>query len=127
MSNSPTVIYNITINQYASYRLYYTWKTGGEVQTPINNTGYKVLMQVRPNVDSPAIFEATTTKGKFVLGGLSGTVTLTMSDEDTGKLKPVNGIYDILMISPTNFVSRIMEGSFTVRPGVSRRTGSGLL
>ena len=88
----------------------------------VNLTGYSAAeMDLRYNQDDSAeILTLTVANSRITLGGAAGTVILTISATDTGNLDIGDGVYDIKLTAGDGTVSRIMEGTFSVRGNVSR-------
>jgi hypothetical protein len=86
-------------------------------------TGYSARMQVRKYVESATtIVELLSTNldsNRITLGGADGTITLFMRAEDTRAITQ-SGYYDLEIVSPSNEVDRIVEGTFTLSPEVTR-------
>ena len=60
----------LRITQGATFNAGWTWKPGG---VPADFTGCRARMQVRPDIDSPAVLlELTTENGGIVLGATPG-------------------------------------------------------
>ena len=111
--------YDITIEQGATYSQVFTWKDANGAS--INLTGYTARMQARESVDTATTFIALTTEnGGIALGGAAGTVGLTMIATATAALSIFNGVYDLELISGAGVVTRLLEGSLTVSPEVTR-------
>ena len=56
----------------------------------------------------------------MTLGGSAGTVTLTISASDTSNLDIQDGVYDLELTDGNSNIYRILEGTFQVRPQVSK-------
>lgn len=118
MSATPKV--NLLINQGATFRYKFTWR---DVKARlIDLTGYTARMQIRSDVASAVILVALTTENSGItLGNKLGTVTLFMSDASTSALTTwAKGVYDIELISPSLEVYRLVGGTVTVSPEVTR-------
>ena len=78
-------------------------------------------MHVRSNVASDTTaLTLTTENSRIALGGTAGTVTLTIAASDTANLTPGLYVYDLELVSPTNVVTRLVEGNFKVKAEVTR-------
>ncbi len=84
-------------------------------------TGYDFRMQFRRNIDSSDFaFEATISNGYFTIeDATNGCVSLNIPDSITSTLSGTY-VYDIEMISDTLEVTRILKGTVTVSPEVTR-------
>jgi len=90
--------------------------------TVINLTGYaSAEMDLRENPDSVnPIISLTTANNRIALGGTAGTVTLAITATDTGNLTAADGVFDLEIVSGTGVVSRLIEGTYSVRRNISR-------
>tara|TARA_Y100000114_G_scaffold24479_1_gene20183 strand:+ start:1473 stop:1826 length:354 start_codon:yes stop_codon:yes gene_type:complete len=88
----------------------------------IDLTGYaSAQMDLRKDPEqSSAVLSLTTANSRIALGGSAGTVTLTVSASDTGSLAATDGVYDLEITDGSSNTFRILEGTFTVRRGISR-------
>jgi len=116
----PAGIYNIIADQGATLSRTITWTTSAK--TPINNTGYTARMHVRSNVTSnTTILVLTTENSRILLGGATGTITLTVSAADMTNVTSGQYVYDLELVAPvSNVVTRLIQGNFSVRAEVTR-------
>lgn len=111
---------NLKIDQGASFSQLVTWKTG-DPATLVDLTGCSALAQVRAKVDDAAVLHAFDSEtGGIILGGTAGTIELLMSDEETAAATWKSGVYDLLISFPGGTKRRLMYGSVTISPGVTR-------
>ncbi len=112
-------VYNITIEQGATFRLRLTLRSDS---TPIPLTNHIGRMHIRHKVSSTDILYAlTTSNGGMTLGGVAGTVDLFISDEDTAAFAFRQGVYDLeLEDTTTGDVVRVLQGAVVVSPEVTR-------
>ena len=111
---------NIVIVQGATLDLLVTWKTGAN-ETPVDLTGCTARMQIREKTNSPTVLvNLTTENGGIVLGGVLGTVRRVMSAEDTASLTFKSGVYDLEIEFSEGTVRRLLSGSVSVSPEVTR-------
>jgi hypothetical protein len=88
-----------------------------EIYSLLNHTA---RMQVRRTVDSATpLITLTTENGRIFIGGNDGLITLTISATDTAALTS-SGVYDLEIISAGGLVSRVIQGTFTLSPEVTR-------
>ena len=80
--------------------------------TVINLTGYAEA--------SSAIITLTTGNSGITLGGSAGTVTLLISSTNTANLTAGDGVYDLEITSGSGVVTRLLEGTYSVRRNISR-------
>lgn len=108
--------YNLVCEQGTTFNLQFTVKTG---ETAWDLTGYTATMTVRPFVGSATTSVlATNANGKIVLGGVAGTVAITLDDTETAALGASRYVYDFVLDSGS-VVTRLLEGKFVVTPAVT--------
>jgi hypothetical protein len=111
--------YNITCNQGATFSRTITWTDSAK--NAINITGYSARMQVRSAAtSSTVVLELTTANSRISLGGVAGTVTLTVDAATTANLTPALYVYDLELVSGGGVVTRLIEGNFNVKAEVTR-------
>lgn len=111
--------HDILIEQGATFRLSLVWKDS--LGAPINLTGYTARMQVRHKItDAAPLLTFTTANGAITLGGSAGTIEVVGSATSTDVLTVKSGVYDLEMVAPTGEVTRLIEGSATITPQVTR-------
>lgn len=112
-------IYDITIEQGATFPLSLVWKDS--LGVPVNLTGYTARMQLRETYTSATpIFDLTSAGGAIVLGGALGTIVVTASATITGAITIKRGVYDLELTSPLGVVTRLIEGTAYITPEVTR-------
>ena len=116
----PAGLYNIIADQGATFSRTITWTDSA--RNAINVTGYTARMQVRATLESAqTVLELTTGNSKISLGGILGTVTLTVSAADMANVSADKYVYDLELIAPTTgVVNRLVQGNFVVRGEVTR-------
>ena len=112
----------LRITQGATFNAGWRWKPGG---VPADFTGCRARMQVRPDIDSPAVLlELTTENGGIVLGATPGGIDLYLGATRTaaGALDWESGVYDleIEFSAGPDAVVRFAEGSISVSREVTR-------
>ena len=101
----------------------------GETYEPFNLAGYTARMQARRTIESTSFFLMLTTEN----GGLSinpgdadNEILIYIEDEVTASINSsnpgsnLNGVYDLEIINPSGEVSRLLEGTFTLKAEVTR-------
>lgn len=113
--------YNFTIEQGTTFQQDFYWSIAS---TPVNVTGYAARMMVRPTVNAPdpPLASWNTTNGRMTIGTSDGRFTIFLKDTDTAAITWTTGVYDIELVSPatTPVVTRILKGTITVDPEVTR-------
>ena len=107
--------YNIVCDQATTFALDFTIQTGN---TLWNLTGYTATMTVRPFVGSNTTTLVLTNGNGITLGGVAGTVNVTISSTVTADLNPSRYSYDFVLNSGS-VVTRLLEGKFRVTAGVT--------
>lgn len=106
--------------QGASWDYTLTWSTGGTV---VNLTNYTARMQVRDSYDASDVIFARTSGSGITLGGTAGTIYLEANAVETAALpsRPDGAyIYDLELVSAGTVVTRLLQGSFTIYPEVTK-------
>jgi hypothetical protein len=124
MANCCVGVYPFCINQYATYLKVFTWLAPpptptavGATPLPVNLTGYTANLQIRQFPLSPTILIDLTPY--LVLGGVAGTITLTIPASITAGFTWWQAFYDLILTDPSGNVTRLLEGTVTVSPGVT--------
>ncbi|CAB4143077.1 hypothetical protein UFOVP447_74 [uncultured Caudovirales phage] len=104
---------NITIDQGTDYEV--TINVRDANTTAISLTGFTGLAQLRKYYTSSRKYDFGVT-----VSANTGEVTMSMSAANTANIAAGRYVYDCVLISNTNVVSRIVEGIVTINPRVSR-------
>ena len=113
-ANIPIEIYQ---GQTFEDFLEYTEEDG----TPVDLTGCKARMQIREELESPTVaVELTTENDGLEIDFISGKIRRFISDADTSALAIQAGTYDLEIVWPNTYVTRLCEGFVTVKPEVTR-------
>lgn len=111
--------YNIVADQGATFSRVITWKS--DSGAPIDLTGYSARMQVRQRyVSDTTVLSLTSPSSGIMLGTTNGQVTLSVAATTMAAVNAGDYRYDLEMISTAGAVTRLLQGSFTVRPEVTR-------
>lgn len=111
--------YNLTIRQGGTFSRVLTWKD--DAGDEINLTGYTARMQVRASHSSAdVLLSLTTENSRITLGGVAGTITLSLLAADTAALTWEWGVYDLELISGGGLVYPLLEGRVRVDREVTR-------
>jgi len=112
-------VYNILIDQGASFSRTITWNDS--TGSPVNLNGYSARMQIRENVYSTSALITLNNNNGIALGGSSGTIKIDLTDSQTGALPAIlRGVYDLELISGAGIVTRLLQGTVSVYPQVTR-------
>lgn len=115
----PAGALNLEIEQGTTWSTVLTWKIGG---VAVNLTGYTARLQARRRPDSATQLLSLTSSpaAGITLGGVAGTITLTLSATATAALHPGCYVYDLELVSAGGEVTRLVEGQWIVKAEVTR-------
>lgn len=82
-------------------------------------TGYTARMQIRTD-DGQLLEELTTGNGRITIDGPAGQIRLLLTDTETSAYEWEQGVYDLELVSPGGHVDRLVQGTVTVDPEVTR-------
>lgn len=108
---------NLKLPQGATWIIPMTWtdSTGQEIDL----TDYHAHMQVRTSYDA-ATAELDLSDGiGITLGGVLGTITVTVADTVTATIDAGRYVWDLEM-STTTTTTRLLQGTLTVTPEVTK-------
>lgn len=108
--------YDLYIEQGATFTLSLIWKD--DEGTPIDITGYVARMQIRQNYDTEPVISLTDGDG-IVLGGVAGTIDITITDEQTTDIEIIRGKYD-LELELAGVVTRLIQGQVEISREVTK-------
>ena len=110
----PAGTYNFVLDQGATFTRQLTVKDDGTV---MNLTGYSVASKMRSTHDSGTVVGTFTCTVSNATGGV---ITMSMTSTTTGGIEEGIYVYDLEMTSGGGTVTRLMEGTVTVNPEVTR-------
>lgn len=108
--------YNIVAEQGATFNLNFTVQTDGIVW---NFTGYTAAMQVRKSTSSATTLLNLSSSTGAITMNASGEVSITVSATTMSTVPAGRWVYDIEFTSPSNEVTRLLEGRFIVTAEVT--------
>lgn len=111
-------VYDIVCEQGVTFRRTFTWTD--ENEQPINLTGCSARMQVRPTHSSPTTWLNLSSPASITLTPLVGQLTVVITASQTASLPVKRGVYDLEVVLSNGEVVRLVQGSFTVSPEVTR-------
>lgn len=117
-------IYNLCIDQGATFTRIFVWfapsccpGTVGSTLRPVDITGYTARMQFRPYpLSTTVLYDAS---GDLVLGGVAGSVYLTIPAAVTAGFTWFTGVYDLLLTASNGYSTRLLSGQVNVSPQIS--------
>jgi hypothetical protein len=108
--------YNIVAEQGATFNLNFTVQTDG---TPWNLTGYTSAMQVRKSTSSATTLLNLSSATSDITMNSSGEVSVTVAASTMSDVPAGRWVYDIEFTSPSDEVTRLLEGRFIVTAEVT--------
>jgi len=106
--------YNFTIEQGTTFSRVLTLQENGSA---MNLTGYSVASQMRSTHNSSTV---VATFSGSVTNASSGQITLSLTNSQTSAIEEAIYVYDVEITSGAGAVTRILEGTITVTPEVTR-------
>jgi hypothetical protein len=103
----------LSVEQYATFST--TVNVTDTTGAAVNLYGYTASSQVRKSYYSSTSTNFTAT----VTGIANGEITLSMTSANTANLSSGRYLYDLLITSPSNVTTRVIEGIVNVLPGVT--------
>jgi hypothetical protein len=109
--------YPLTIEQGATFTLDLTVSDADGAA--INLTGYSAAMQGREQLDDVVtVFDLAS--GSEITLGSDGSIAVVIDDTATAAITATSGVYDLIITSGGGVVTRVLQGTFTVSPQVTR-------
>ena len=108
-------ISNLFIDQDADFNT--TVTVNDSTGTPLDLTNYTALGMIRKTYQSST---ATTFTSAFVSPRTTGQITISLTDTQTAALESGRYVYDLVITDASGNKTRVVEGSVTVNPSVSR-------
>jgi hypothetical protein len=105
---------NLTIDQGSTYSI--SIELSDALGNSLDLTEYDIRAQLRKSYGSNTFTEFTASSG---INPENGVITLSLTSEQTGALRPGRYVYDI-EIENEDEVTRVLEGIITVTPEVTR-------
>ena len=106
--------YNFVLDQGATFSRQLTVKDDGSA---MNLTGYSVASKMRSTHDSGTVAGTFTCTISDATGG---EITMQMTNSTTAAIEEGMYVYDIEITNSAGTVTRILEGTVTVNPEVTR-------
>jgi len=106
--------YNFILEQGATFNRILTLK---ENNSAMNLSGYSVASKMRSTHDSSTVVGTFTCT---ISNASAGEITMQMTASTTGAIEEGMYVYDVEITNSAGTVTRIMEGSITVNPEVTR-------
>ena len=112
---------NLIIYQGATFKKEFQWKIGNPA-TAVDMTGFTIRMQIREKLkDDLFVVELTTENSKIVISDpTDGRFYLILDDTETADLTIKSGVYDIEVVDLSGTVERLIKGSVSISPEVTR-------
>lgn len=82
--------------------------------TPVNVTGYTASLKLLTDHDSDTPLLELTESSGITLGGVAGTIGITITDAQTAALEIGSGVFRLDLTSSGGDVQRVIKGTFEV-------------
>jgi hypothetical protein len=119
-------IYNITCEQGATFirliQIEYPDAVDPSIFLPFDLSGYTARMQIRRTIDSSNVIISLDSEDNGIemqYAGVENALRIHIEDEQTALISS-DGVYDLEIESADGVVSRVIRGSFTLIPEVTR-------
>lgn len=111
--------YNIQIEQGATFSLPITYRdSDGNL---VDLTTYTAAMHIRRSAAASDIVATLSTENyRIELGGVAGTIDLSMLSDDTAALPGGDFVYDLKLRPSGGVATRLIEGKCSIVPQVTR-------
>jgi len=113
--------YDILIEQGATFNLTIRWKdSDGQ---GIDLDGFEARMQIRKSSQSDTVELELTSDGSdesITFGSDYGFINIDVDANITAGLEIRRGVYDLELINPAGDVTRLVQGSVTISPEVTK-------
>ena len=109
--------YQFTIYQGATFQELLTLRDSSDALVDLTGKSAKLQIKKTYNSDTALVTISSTTSGIY-LGGVLGTVQLTISATSTASLVAGEYFYDLILINGS-VVDRILEGKIKVVPSIT--------
>lgn len=118
--SAPTLPDPLLIDQGATWTAQVAWKASTGAAVPL--TGYTARMQLRTSHQATTtVLDLSTSTGELVIDESGGTVTATVAPAVTAALEaPSQGVWDLVLTSPSGVVTRLLQGRYQITPRVTR-------
>ena len=124
--------YPLTIYQGQTFTQVIVWTAGpglagaypnqtppvGSTPIPVDLTGYTATMQFRPyqSPSAPLYYDASS---DIILGGTTGTISLSIPSTATEDFTWFSAYYDLFLTSSQGVETPLLAGTVTIQPAVS--------
>lgn len=114
-------MFTISIQEGATYDVTFVWKDSN--RNPIDLTGYTAKLQVKDpgaiGESDTVLLEASTSNGRIILGGATGTIRVLIPAVTTSALEWTRGVYDLFLIGPAS-TTKLLAGTVAVEPSITQ-------
>lgn len=118
MSVAPGIV-NLTFGQGTTWKLSMTYTDANDA--PVDLTNYVARMQARVGYDAATTVLNINSNGSGItLGGTAGSISIVVPASTTTTIGAAQYVYDLELVSPSDEVTRLIEGTLTVTPEVTK-------
>lgn len=111
--------YHLVIDQGATLRESFTYRDSNNAVVDL--TGYTARSQVRTSYSATGtVLSATSAAGTLAITAATGLIAFNVPATTTAALTPGNYVWDLEIVDPSGIVTRLVGGTCTVTPEVTR-------
>ena len=111
--------YHLVIDQGATLRESFTYRDSNNAIVDL--TGYSARSQIRTSYSaSGTVLSATSQAGTVSITAATGLIAFNVPAATTATLTPGNYVWDLEIIDPSGIVTRLVGGTCTVTPEVTK-------
>ena len=110
-------VHHFTSGQGETFSTVVTWDIDGEL---VDLTGYSARMQLRKKYSSAEAAISLDEASGLELGGVAGTIDVVIEAATSSAVPAIKYVYDLELESAGGVVKRLLEGTFTLTPEVSK-------
>lgn len=108
--------YRFNIDQGTTLRRSLRWSRAGQ---PVDLSGASARMEIRDKARGALLYRLDITNGGLVLGGIAGTILISIPAEASSAWNFLKGVYDLEVVEADGTVSRLIQGAVVVSPEVT--------
>lgn len=109
---------NLQIDQGSEFDTVFTFWQDTAHTLPVNLTGYTARLSIASAYGAAPVFTLTVGSG-LTMGGVSGTISVSITGTQTGQLAAGTYVWDLLVIDTLGALHRFLQGTVFVSARVT--------
>lgn len=109
---------DLYVEKGATFATTLTWRDVNN--NPVDLTGYTARLQIRRAAAAEDVLVGLTSGAGLTLGGAAGTIAVRIEATVTAAIPADAGVYDLELQAADGTVTRLVEGTVTFSPEVTR-------